>query len=146
MAGFNAATVVEALDYDFRTKESPDAIHGTIKEPNDQQIADYLTGVKTLSAKYRDKLPDMDPSAGVDELMEAADALDPQDIVAFYQDMAGMFSALCSGSPSKDDLLRLPTRIRAMFYAWLQQEVMSPEAAPGGGSAQVTPLKSAAAG
>ena len=48
--------------------------------------------------------------------------------------MAGIAAGLCSGEPSKDDILRLPPRIRAMFLAWLQREVMSPEAAPGGGS------------
>jgi hypothetical protein len=33
-----------------------------------------------------------------------------------------------------------------MFLAWLQREVMSPEAVPGGGKAQVKNLRSVAAG
>jgi hypothetical protein len=42
--------------------------------------------------------------------------------------------------------MALPMRIRTIFYRWLQEEVMSPEAVSGGGNAQVTTLRSAAAG
>jgi len=136
MAGFNAATVVEPLDYDFRTKENPKAIHGVIKEPNDRQIADYMAGVKKLVKTLQSDLPDALQTGSDDltALFMAVDDLDPEIIVKFHDEMAGLFAALCSGEPSKEDLLTLPIRIRVVFYGWLQQEVMSPEVAPGAGS------------
>ena len=137
MTGFNAATVVEPLDYDFRTKDYPNAVHGVVKEPNDQQIAEYMAGVKELVKGIREKLPTaMTDGSDVDiqELFMAVDDLDPAVVVKFHADMAGVIAKLCSGQPSKQDILDLPIRMRVMFYAWLQREVMSPEAAPGGGS------------
>lgn len=136
MGGFNAATVVEPLDYDFRTKESPNARHGVVKEPTDRQIADYMSGIKELTKSLKADLPEglTDKDADLNDLFGAVDDLDPEVVIHFHQNMAGLFSQLCSGDPSKDDILAVPIRIRVMFYAWLQREVMSPEAAPGGGS------------
>lgn len=148
MPAFNAATVVEPLDYDFRTKDTPKAPHGTIREPTDRQLADYLSGIKKLLAKFKDQLPESLISGDVNpvDLMNAMDDLDPEVVVEFHSDMAGLFAELCSGSPSKAEILGLPIRLRSMFYGWLQQEVMSPEAAPGAGSGQVVTMPRAAAG
>ena len=148
MAGFNAETVVEALDYDFRTKADPDAIHGVVREPTDKQIAAYLSGVKKLVRDFRGQLPDamLAGSTDVAAMLDAVEELDDEITVRFNEEMAGLASALCSGEPSTDDIIRLPPRIRAMFLAWLQREVMSPEAVPGGGKAQVKNLRSVAAG
>jgi hypothetical protein len=137
MAGFNAATVVEPLDYDFRTKDYPQAVHGTVREPNDKLIAEYMAGVKELVKEVKDKLPSAltgGSDVDISELFMAVDDLDPQVVIKFHDDMAGVFAKLCSGEPSKQNILDLPIRMRVMFYAWLQREVMSPEAAPGGGS------------
>lgn len=148
MPGFNAATVVEPLDYDFRTTENPKAPHGVIKEPTDRQLADYLAGIKKLLAKFKGQLPESLLGGDVNpvDLFNAMDDLDPEVVVNFHADMAGLFAELCSGDPSKADILGLPIRVRAIFYAWLQQEVMSPEAAPGAGSGQVVTMPRAAAG
>jgi len=138
MAGFNAANVVEPLDYDFRTKDNPNGIHGVIREPNDRQIADFMAGVKALVKNLKTDLPEAIASGGDDvdiaALFMAVDDLDPEIVVRFHEDMAGIFAKLCSGEPSKSDLLAVPIRIRVVFYGWLQQEVMSPEVAPGAGS------------
>lgn len=138
MAGFNAATVVEPLDYDFRTKDNPKGKYGVIREPNDRQIADYMSGVKTLVKGLRADLPEAIAKGGDDvdiaALFMAVDDLDPEVVVKFHDDMAGIFAALCSGDPSKEDILSVPIRIRVVFYGWLQTEVMSPEVAPGAGS------------
>lgn len=138
MAGFNAATVVEPLDYDFRTKDNPKGKYGVIREPNDRQIADYMSGVKTLVKGLRADLPEAIAKGGDDvdiaALFMAVDDLDPEVVVKFHDDMAGIFASLCSGEPSKEDILSVPIRIRVVFYGWLQTEVMSPEVAPGAGS------------
>lgn len=134
MAKFDAAKVVEELAYDFRPHCDK---YGTVREPSDRQLADYMAQSKKLAASLKEKLPegilDSD-SASATEMFDAVENLDPEIVVEFHQDMAGIFATLCSGDPSRDDILRLPIRIRVMFYAWLQQEVMNPEAVPGGGS------------
>ena len=145
--GFDAGTVVKPLDYTFEPHVK--GVHGVIKEPNDRQIADYMGGVKKLVQGLRDKLPkglaDGDES-DVISLMQAVDDLDPEDVVSFHSEMAGVVAALCSGDPSKSDILKLPIRIRVVFYGWLQQEVLSPEAEPGAGNGQVVTLPRSAAG
>lgn len=144
MPAFDSGTVVEPLAWTFE-KHVPGA-RGVIREPTDEQIAQYLTDVKAMTAKFRDQLP-----AGTDgddpaELLAAVDDLDPQVVLTVHQELAGIYAALCSGNPSEEVLLKLPLRIRVLFYQWLQGEVMSPEAVPGGGSAQATTLRSPAAG
>jgi hypothetical protein len=148
MAGFNAESVVEPLDYDFRTKASPDAIHGVVKEPTDKQIAAYLSGIKKLVKEFRGQLPDemIAGSTDVAAMLSAVEDLDEDLTVKFNEEMAGIVAGLCSGEPSKEDILGLPPRVRTMFFNWLQQEVMAPEAAPGGGNSQVKTLRSVAAG
>ncbi|HMG62785.1 MAG TPA: hypothetical protein VK599_07545, partial [Streptosporangiaceae bacterium] len=140
-----ANSVVEPLDYTLRPHVDK---AGTIREPNDRQIADYLAGIKKLIADYRGQLPDamLAGSTDVGAMLTAVEDLDAEITVKFNDEMAGLSAGLCSGEPSKDDILGLPPRVRAMFLAWLQREVMSPEAVPGGGKAQVKTLRSVAAG
>ena len=143
MAAFNAASVVEALDWTFEP-----FVHasGVIKEPNDDQIAQYLADLKAIGTEIREKVPDAPDSTDPVGLMAALDDLDLESVSALTGRMAGIYAALCSGEPSMEQILALPPRRRTMFYGWLQQEVMSPEAAPGAGNAQVRTLRSAAAG
>lgn len=143
MGGFNAAQVVEALDFNFNPYVDA---KGTIAEPTDEQIAKFLNDMKDAVEKVKDRLPEgVDTSDPADVLM-AIDGLDASAITETHQAIAGIFAQLCSGNPSREVLLRLPMRVRSIFYGWLQQEVMSPEVAPGAGTAQVTTLRSAAAG
>ena len=170
MAGFDAGGVVEALDYAFDTcKKEHDGpcwrgpesgsrpakctvfvpgCHGVITEPNDKQIAAYLAGVQKLVRDFRGKLPDamIAGSGDVGAMLTAVEALDPKVAVKFNEELAALAAALCSGEPTKDDILGLPPRVRGKFLAWLGGEVMNPEAASGGGSAQMRTLRSAAAG
>ncbi len=145
MAGFDAASVVEPLEYTLRPHVDK---AGIIREPTDRQIADYLAGIKKLMKDFRGKLPDAMVAGSTDiaAILDAVDDLDAEVALKLNEQVAEVSSGLCSGDPTKDDILALPPRIRAMFLAWLQREVMSPEAAPGGGNAQVKTLRSVAAG
>lgn len=146
MAGFDAGNVVEPLDYSLRPHVDK---AGTIREPNDRQIADYLAGYQQMIKDYRGQLPDELVAGGnpdVGAVLDAATELDAEIIVRLNAEVAALVAGLCSGDPSKDDILGLPPRIRGMFCAWVQKEVMSPEAVPGGGKAQVKNLRSVAAG
>jgi len=142
--GFNAATVVEPLDWTFEPYV-PGA-KGVIKEPGDKQITAYLKGLKQLTADVQAKVPTVEADADPVDLMTAIDDLDPEIVAEMTEKMAAICADLCSGDPSKETILALPPRRRIMFYGWLQAEVMNPEAAPGAGNAQVTTLRSAVAG
>jgi hypothetical protein len=144
MAKFDAATVVEPLDWTF--EPFVPGAKGVITEPTDEQISKYLNDFKAMGAEIRDKVPDAPDGTNPADLMAALDDLDLDGVAELTAKMAGIVAGLCSGSPSADTILALPPRRRTMFYGWLQQEVMSPEAAPGGGRAQVRTLRSAAAG
>lgn len=145
MAGFDANAVVEPLDYTLRPHVDK---AGTIREPNDRQIADYLAGYQQMIRDYRGQLPDelVAGSPDIGAVLDATTELDTEIVLKLNAEVAALVAGLCSNDPSKDDILGLPPRIRGMFCAWVQKEVMSPEAAPGAGKAQVRTLRSAAAG
>jgi hypothetical protein len=79
-------------------------------------------------------------------MLEAMSMVTGDSYVKMMADTAGLFAQLCSGSPSQEQMLALPLRVRVHFYGYVQREVVNPEAGPGGGIAQVTNLRSAAAG
>jgi|SRR5215469_2963438 len=145
MPAFDAGTVVEALDWDF-TKAGVKA-KGTVPEPSDKKIGQFLDGLKKL---YEDAQKsglavegdDLSPS----QMVEALNSLTGEAFEKFMADTAALFAQLCSDRPSTEQLLGLPLRVRAHFYAWLQTEVINPEAGTGGGQAVVRSLPSAAAG
>jgi hypothetical protein len=143
LPAFSAESVVEALDYSFLPYTDA---KGTIREPADKQIASFLTGVKKVVKESEDKLPETVDPADPSSVMEALDDLDPEDVVSLMGKMAGLYADLCSGDPSKAQIMALPMRVRQQFYVWLQSEVMSPEAGPGAGKAQATPQMRAVAG
>jgi hypothetical protein len=144
MPAFDSGSVVEPLDYSFE-KHIP-GCKGTVQEPTDKQIAKYLADVKKMSAEMKASLPEGIDADDPMELLAAMETLDTDIVLKMHDTLAGIYASLCSGEPSKATLLKLPARIRVMFYAWLQQEVMAPEAAPGGGMASVKQLRPAAAG
>ena len=147
MPTFDAGTLAEALDWDF-TKAGVKA-HGTVPEPSDRMIGDFLDGLKTLYEKARADGLTGEGIAGADrpaDMLDALTAVTGDKFVTFMADVAGLFAALCSDKPDQVTLLKLPLRVRTGFYAWIQGEVVSPEAGPGAGTAVVRALPSAAAG
>ena len=143
MAKFKAESVVEALDYDFRPYVNAS---GTIPEPTDNQIAEFLTGVKAIFKEAEKDLPQELDMEDPGMLLGAIDALDPEAQIRAMGDMARVYAALCSDTPTEEQIRELPMRVRTIFFNWLQQEVMAPEAATGGGNAQVSNLRTARAG
>lgn len=145
MAGFTAQGVVDPLDYDFNPYVKA---RGVIPEPTDNQIAEFLRDIRDIikSAEKEgmtaDDLPADDPAS----LLQALDDMDPDAVVKLMESMCEAYSKLCSGTPTAKQIHDLPMRVRQVFFNWLQGEVMAPEAATGGGQAQVTPLRGARAG
>lgn len=130
MPKFDAATVVDPLDFTFKPHVNAE---GTIREPSDDQIQKFLDAYKELTRELRGQIPeDIDPT-DIMAMMDAMDNLPPDILVESSTKMAEICSKLCSGFPSVEQILALPPRIRNPFYAWLQGEVLNPEAATGGG-------------
>jgi hypothetical protein len=153
MPMFDAGTSVEALDWDFSTLKDPSTkkpyvnAKGTIPEPSDATIGDFLDGLKKLYTEAG-ALVDAgtNPDATPAQMLEAVAGVTGSMFVDLMGDTAGLFAGLCSGTPDKDQLVALPLRARAKFYGWVQTEVVSPEAGTGAGTAVVKPLRAAAAG
>lgn len=148
MAKFVAAGVVDPLEWTF---EPHVQAHGVISEPTDDQIADFFKEIRKITAEARKHVEAtgkaVDDLADADDPSEAIAALDDTEVVlGMHQRLAQVYADLCSGDPSQEQILKLPMRIRTIFYAWLQREVMTPEAVPAAGNSQVTTLRSAAGG
>lgn len=143
MPQFDVSGVVEGLE--CRLKPYAD-FDGVIPEPSDRQIATFLKGLKTLMGSA---LTTMGVAEGTDvtdpdQMMKALDDLEPDKFVEVQDGMASLHADLCSGQPSKEQILAVPMRRRMLFFQWLQSEVMSPEAATPGGNGQVLSLPRAA--
>lgn len=143
MPQFDAFGIVEGLQCRLKPYADFDDV---IPEPTDLRIATFLKGLKTVMASA---LTDMGVKEGTDltdpaQMMGALDDLEPGKFVEVMDGMAGLHADLCSGKPSKEQILAIPMRRRQMFYQWLQTEVMSPEAVTPGGNGQVLNLPRAA--
>jgi hypothetical protein len=145
MPKFNAAEVVESLEWDFTACGTK--AKGVTPEPSDHQIGAFLDQLKQLFEDSKDMLPaDIGDNPTAEQMLEAMSSVTGDAFVDLMDKTAGIFAELCSGSPSKAQLLGIPLRVRVHFYAWVQGEVVNPEVGTGAGTAQVKTLRPAAAG
>lgn len=151
MPKFDAGSVVDPLDYDFTTVRGyPDRkAKGAIPEPTDEQIATFIGAMRdamkeagSIAGEVSGEMDVANPTAFFNQL----DLYDPDKFLGVFRAMTAAYSQLCSGQPSVEQIEALPLRVRVRFFAWIQQEVVSPEAGAGAGIAVVTPLRPAAAG
>jgi hypothetical protein len=124
MPGFDAGTIVEPMDYNFTKFGGRKAV---IPEPDEDQVKlmySEMDGLLKSIASEFVKLPD-NPSA--QDLVESLNQLTMSESYApMLQGMTEIYSRLCSNSPSVDELLLLPPRIRALFFQWVAKQ-MRPE-------------------
>jgi hypothetical protein len=160
MPAFDASAVVESLDWDFtgklpgegnkRVPGWPKELYsakGVITEPSDAAIGAFLDGLKQLYQEaQKSGLPTDGGDVTAEQMLEAVSGLTGDKFVEFMAGTAELFAGLCGGHPTKAQLLLLPMRVRVKFYAWLQQEVVNPEAGTGAGTEAVITLPSARAG
>lgn len=119
MPNFDAGQ--EDLTYDF-TKYVPDA-KGVIPEPSSNQIAVFL---ETL----RQVMPVTEGSDGsvVLDVAALADRFKDSDGDEVEMILAAAVSEVCSGTPTAEQVLALPYRVKARFYGWVIGTFLSPEA------------------
>ena len=142
---FDAGSVVEPIHVRLMPYAEFDA---DIREPSDKQLGDFLAAIKKLQGSGGLAAMGIDggtvDTADPEAMLKAVDDLEPDKFVEVMTDLADMHSKLCSGKPSRAQILAVPIRRRFALYAYLQGEVMSPEAAPAGGGPQLTVLPRAA--
>lgn len=140
MASFDAASAVEPMHCKLKPFADFDAI---IPEPTTEQLQAFINARSLESERARDRLKDLpdDATAG-----QVAEILTGEAVLGDRQRTADMYSAVCSGKPSADDLMKLPHREFTAFARWLTQEMLDPEAVTGAGNGQGQTQPSAAAG
>jgi hypothetical protein len=124
------------LRYDFKAYKG---IQGIIPDPSDQQIEDFMLGMRDTAKEFQ--AGDIDPETidrlSAEELQDLMDDDQNMRVVAAQEAISELVATLCSGSPSKDQLLALPFRVRQAFLRWLQGKLLDPEA----GAAGTTPSR-----
>lgn len=127
MSKFDAATAVEIMEYDF-TKYGGAA--GEIPEPTTGQMNDFMVGMRRVLAEARtiqgneiDSENLKDKSA--EELGEIMDAMEENMAHAaeFNAKIVALTSEFCSGSPSVEELEKLPMRVMRAFSKFLMNEI-----------------------
>lgn len=145
MPSFDAGSIVEPIHVKLMPFADFDA---DVQEPSDKQLGAFLSALKRLMGSgglaaigiEGGLIDTTDPDA----MMKAVGELEPDKFVEVMTDLADMHSKLCSGKPSKAQILAVPIRRRFALFAYLQGEVMSPEPVPAGGGQQLTVLPRAA--
>lgn len=133
--GFDAASVVEPLDWDF-TKYGTATDKGTIPEPSDAKIETFLKEVRELARSADSTLPGIAQIEDPVKMNEALEQFEVSLISSTMKDMARIYAKLCSAQPSAAQISKLPLRVRMAFFTWVAGEVVRPE---GGTSAGKRP-------
>lgn len=141
MGSFNAGASVDTLDWSF---EPYLKVKGVLKEPSDQQIGDFIDGLKAIFKTAKEsgitEMEKLGDNPDIEDISAAIAMVGGKDYVKLNSELARHYSELCSGKPATDQILTLPLRARVHFYDWLQTEVINPEAGSGGG-ARVVPIQ-----
>lgn len=117
MAGFNAGSSVEPLEYDFTTVEGGKG-KGAIPEPSQEQLEEFSADFQALVEEVRQE------SSG--SMSEDS----PEDMLVQMRDLrrrsTEIVSKLCSGQPSVEEIESLPPRLQTAFSKWVRQEMTDP--------------------
>lgn len=137
MPQFDANSIVDPIEVKLQPYADFD---GVVPEPSDQQVGVFLAGLKKVLTEANEKLGGAQKVdvADREQVMAAIESLEPDDFVRVADEMAEIHAELCSGTPSKAQILSVPLRRRNAFYDWLQGEVLNPEAASGAGNGQAS--------
>jgi hypothetical protein len=119
---FNAATVVEKMDWDFTAFGGE---KGTIPEPSQDAVEAYQKEV-TEAVKDIQGLPGAQSDFTMEELNALMSSMGEVDFHKIASDVKDAIAKLCQNQPSREQLDLLPYRIFQAFQQWLQAE-LSPE-------------------
>lgn len=128
MPKFDAREAVEALDYDFSYYDGP---VGTTPEPSDHSFQKFAAKQSKLMIEADKLQKDM-------EKAEKEDRLDEDTLDAFQkksnevsEKMSKLIADLCQDKPSKEDVDKLPYRVKTAYISHLMNQ-FSPEGVTSG--------------
>lgn len=117
MAKFNAATAVEALEYDFTAYSGGS---GIIPEPTTGEVQTFFNTIRDLAQEVRNRMQTATSAEVTDA--DAAELMSEMtdDMVQEYQDrIINAVATLTKGQPNAEDIGKLPYRVLSAFTAWL---------------------------
>jgi hypothetical protein len=115
------------LRYDFKAYGG---VMGRIPDPSDEMIEQFMTRLREIAREFGDEeLEQVDLDNASAEEINALLAEDSNlQIAEAQRAMCDAVGELCQGSPSADQLLALPLRVRQGFMQWLQRKLFAGEA------------------
>lgn len=132
------AGIFGTLRYDFKKWGGKQA---SIPDPSDELIEQFAKDMRGIMREFGGE--EIDDDATDEEVLEAMADDSRLQIVEAQRAMCGAMANLCQESPSAEELLALPLRVRTSFSQWLQRKLTSPEA-EGAGSSTVRSTRSGA--
>lgn len=117
MATFDAG--LEELTFDF-TKYVEGA-KGTIPEPSSTQMEEFIALLREFMPTKQNA--DGEDVIDLDKVAEYFEGTDnPEDVIN------DAISAVCSGTPTAEQIGQLPYRVKQRFYGWMLGSLLAPEA------------------
>lgn len=112
------------LRYDFKKFGG---VQGIIPDPSDEQIEAFMRGMRDSAKEFgQDDSIDVD-SLSAEELQDLMEDDANLRLQEAQDRVCELLGELCGGSPSKEQLLALPLRVRTGFMRWIQEKLMDPE-------------------
>lgn len=147
MAGFDAGSAVEPMDWDF---SKFGAGKGTIPEPSDVEIEKFMRKYQVLATQVmrsaevqtneelrelvEQRAKEADPNnptapLTVAESLEVMKTVDLSGVKAteISDAMLELVLTVTKGMPGREQILALPNRIRGAFYGWLIGQLTNPD-------------------
>jgi hypothetical protein len=123
MSGFDAATAVEPMNYDFTAYGGG---KGVVPEPSTAEMQSFQREFAKVMRKGQ-KLEVSDEDAM--KMSEKDFDKLQKDAAAIGEELDDLIAGLCKGEPSKEDVAKLPFRVKTAFSKWLMEQF-----APEGGT------------
>jgi|SRR5215472_11983435 len=127
MAGFNASSAVEPLDYDFNPFVDS---KGTVPEPSAEQINDYRRAIMSIFQEMVPEGMDAEPTdngtRSTTEMVRRVTEFLGTDRTEMQEKILHTLADVCSNTPSFDELSALPYRHQQAFAGWISGVFLLP--------------------
>lgn len=113
MAGFDADTAVEKLDWKFSTGDS-----GVVPEPSTDQVGEFFDQLHTILDRPKDESDK--------KVIDYFAAMSSNQRMFADEKILAAYAALCGDCPTTSQLAALPHRERQAFFGWITGQVLDP--------------------
>lgn len=118
MAKFDAGTAVEAMEYDFTAYGGSS---GTIPEPSEETLDLFMKKIREVALEARRLVNQKgDPNdLSPEDMLNTLSEMDEDTMTKSLSVVSDALAELCSGTPTAEEISRLPFRVRQAFTGWL---------------------------